>query len=323
MRNHKLNAMATVTTGMSPIAWMMALAILLTSCSRATGQSNAPPYRIAGSDLPATAPVEPLSHFTRLGVPIDAVTGHRATRSVRLDRGDLRVGPPGGGSAAVSLETATRLVRVAMVNQQASYNPALVALASVTISISGAGGVPTYRNRLAWVGFLTRRPGGTSCGGLGGGSSTPFVYVEPFGAVVLDARTGESPITYWSRGTGVCGGSSLLGPFVHKAYEVLSVPWTLTGQQAAATPANMPPGAPVSTRPKLWSFRYTMPPCGANWDSGGYYRHGELTGFFIEVQVPIDRNGGQCRPSRTLTGQFSTAIPAGHAPVGIVVGGAL
>src|SRR5579884_672678 len=197
MFDRTMSAVVTLTPRMRPLGWLAAFA-LLASCSGGGGKSATSTYPTAGSYLPGSPPVEPLSHFARLGVPVDAVTDHRLTRIVSLDGGALRIGPPGVESAAVSLATSTRLVAVAMVNQQASYNPALVTLARVTISVPGAGGVPGYRNRLAWLGFLTRRPGGTSCGGLGGASSARYIYVEPFGAVVLDARTGKSAITYWS-----------------------------------------------------------------------------------------------------------------------------
>ena len=109
------------------------------------------------------------------------------------------------------------------------------------------------------------------------------------------------------------------GPFVHRAYEVVSVPWTKVGQASAQAPPELPPGAPPPMGVEEWLVRYTMPPCGDNWDSGGYYQASRLDGFYIEVQIPMDRPS-HCIPPRSPTQAVPIFFPLRHAPVGVAVG---
>ena len=308
---HTLGVMARLGQRARSLGWLVTTTMFLASCL-GSGASLT-------SYLPTTARLGPLSRFAEVGVPVSDLRNHLVTHTVILDRGDLRIGSPGRSAAAVSLAAATRSVAVAMVNQQASYNPALVALARVSISAPGVTALPSYNDRLAWIGFLVRGPQAVSCPGVPPSVAANYIYVEPFGAVILDASTGKAVITYWSRGTGVCGGTTLVGPLVHRGYEVVSVPWIKVGQASAQAPPKLPPGVTAPTGAKEWLVRYTMPPCGDNWDSGGYYRAGRLYGFYIEVQVPMDRPS-HCPPARSLTQSISAFFPLRHAPVGVAVG---
>ena len=255
-----------------------------------------------------------ISAFAHLGVPLHAIVDHRFSRPVTIDGGALTIEPPGSKSARVSLSDAERLVMVAMVNQEAQFNPELVAIGRVSVSAPGPGDVPRYRDRLAWVGFIDPNAGPVSC--LGGASGPGYTDAPSFVVVVSDASSGKAALTYRSRGTGPCGGP-LVGPSINRAYEVLSVPWTVRGQESVPLPPT-PPGFTFPTHAKEWVIQYTMPPCGSNWDSAMTYRGRTPAGWYVEVQRPIELPTS-CRPPRKVTGSLPTDAPLLHAPTGLVV----
>ena len=163
----------------------------------------------------------------------------------------------------------------------------------MTLSLKHTAGLPGYRNRLAWMAFIQQFTA-PPCAPSPPGSSS-FSHVSPFFyVVVLDAETGKAALEYQTQGTGDCGGS-FGGPYLHRAKELLSVPWTVVSQQAA------PPGS----SPTL-VVRYTVPACGTQDMAAGYRSSSGTLTLFFDVSVPLDPPP-HCSPARTVTSSWPGA----------------
>ncbi len=246
-------------------------------------------------------------------VPVDEVAHHRVERSIVLDEGAFTAQPPGNARARVSLSHAESLMLAAYshVADATTYDPGLLSLGRVTLSLKQIAGLPVYQSRLAWIAFVqqfTAPPCGAS-GGVPRSSSTssdvsPFFYV-----MILDAQTGKAALEYQTEGTGDCG-SSFGGPYLHRAKERLSVPWTLVSQQAAAPPGSLP----------TWVVRYTVPACGSLDRESGYLSSSGKAALLILLSVPLDPPP-HCSPARTITRSWPAfGGELDHAPTGITSG---
>lgn len=299
-----LAIVAAIATGCS---------LLLAGCSSPSGSVG----DVAAINL--HVPVISRSDLAGLGVPVRDIVDNRIQQSASFDDGAFVVSPPGKISPGFALSKAKVLVEEAMVNQQADYNPSMIALARVSISVPRTAGMPSYHQRLAWIGFLGGYSEPVSCGG---GDGESYIYEPSFTSVIVDARTGTDPVTFQARGTGPCGGE-VVGPFVHRAYEVLSVPWTFVGYEPSIyprppmPPPGMPSPAPVE---KHWTAHYLMPPCGSQWDSGTVDVPHGTTKFFVEVEAPI-KPPAHCPAVGPVTAQWGTSSERlGHAPTGVLLG---
>lgn len=204
-----------------------------------------------------------------------------------------------------------------------SYSPDAVALGRVTVSSALTTGLPRYWNRLAWVGFVGPQPA-VSCPP----SPTPppgasSGHQSSFRVVLFDAQSGAAALTYTSGGTGPCS-TTVRGPTISRASEILSLPWKALGQHPVA-PASLPfpPGASVPTDLVDWEIRYTIPRCGTQFDSGTYEFPAGTTSLYIDTEVPIDPPA-RCNSARSTTvswGPESVTIGrVRHAPTGLASG---
>ena len=242
-------------------------------------------------------------------VPIGEVANHRVVGSIVLDHGAFTAQPPGDARARVSLSRAESLMLAAYSHVAAgtTYDPALLSLGRVSLPLKHTAGLPAYSNRLAWIAFVEQFSA-PSCSAPPPGFSTPR-HISPFFYVmILDAQTGKAALEYLTEGTGDCGGS-FGGPFLHRAKERLSIPWTIASQQAAA---------PGSTPSLVMS--YTVPACGTLDSESGYLSSSGKEAWLILVSVPLDPPP-DCPPARTIT----SSLPAfggqlDHAPTGITSG---
>jgi hypothetical protein len=151
--------------------------------------------------------------------------------------------------------------------------------------------LPRYVNRLAWVGIAW----GADCPATAGHSELATRYV----AVVFDADTGHSVLSYTSRSSVACSGP-VQPPTIGRPSELVSVPWQAVG--------------PSST-----GVRVTMPACSS------YFGWTEVPGAgaaSVEVQAraPFDPECGSTVPVVEVVG---SVVPLGtvqaqvtHAPVG-------
>jgi hypothetical protein len=153
--------------------------------------------------------------------------------------------------------------------------------------------LPRYVNRLAWVGIAW----GADCPATAGHSELATRYV----AVVFDADTGRSVLSYTSRSSVACSGP-VQPPTIGRPSELVSVPWQAVG--------------PSST-----GVRVTMPACSS------YFGWTEVPGAgaaSVEVQArePFDPECGSTAPVVEVVGNV---VPLGtvqaqvtHAPLGPV-----
>jgi len=251
-------------------------------------------------------------------VPVAAVANHRVVKDIVLDGGALTARPPGSAVARYSLGRAKKVVLAAYsdVANGTTYDPILVALGRVTLSLKHAVGLPSYQDRLAWIAFFQQftAPPCPSEVAPADGSYSPFFYV-----VILDAQTGKDALTYQTRGIGDCGGP-VRGPYLRRAQELLSVPWTAVGEQpvSSSPPVYLPGGNTTPTITTEWTIRYTVPACARlHVASGG--GPGPET-FLVDVEVPLDPPP-HCSPARSVT----TTWPSGngelaHSPTGLTSG---
>ena len=153
--------------------------------------------------------------------------------------------------------------------------------------------LPRYVNRLAWVGIAW----GADCPATAGHSELATRYV----AVVFDADTGRSVLSYTSRSSVACSGP-VQPPTIGRPSELVSVPWQAVG--------------PSST-----GVRVTMPACSS------YFGWTEVPGAraaSVEVQArePFDPECGSTVPVVEVVGDV---VPLGtvqaqvtHAALGPV-----
>lgn len=263
--------------------WVALLSVLLAAC---------------GSRVAAPTTTSPGDR-----VPVHALVKHRVVSDISLDGGAFTAQPPGDAKARFPLSRAKRVVLAASTGVHGPYDPALVALGRVTLALKHPG-LPSYQDRLAWVGFVSSEgftascppPTGTPTSGTS--SVSPSTYNPYFFIVVLDAGTGKAVLDYRTRGTGNCGGV-FTGPRVLRADELLSVPWSVTEQPD-----------------KQWTYSYAIPRCDRDYMRGGY---GPTETSFVIVEGPIDPPS-HCSPARTLTATVPSGITADHAPTGVTTG---
>jgi hypothetical protein len=283
----------------------------------------------------ATTPVHPVMPTSATSIvptdepegqmPTGAIAEHRIVQGVAIDGGDLVMLPAPGVTPTVSLTQAQNVVTEALTASPGTYDPSLVALGTVTLSPTLTDGLPTYRNRLAWV-VLLGPQGPVSCPAAAplAGSSPTIPSPPSFTVVILAAMAGDDALTYRSRGSGACGGG-VMAPSAQRADEVLSVPWTYEGQgpfpPGYNPPPPRPPGEPGPPPIHTASLvRFTVPACGAMDDSGTYDYPTGITYLYIDVRVPIDPPA-DCPPAHTMTFPWVGDVSsASHAPTGLASG---
>ncbi|HUE59410.1 MAG TPA: hypothetical protein VMO88_07485 [Acidimicrobiales bacterium] len=254
--------------------WLVPLALLLTACGGPMAVSK------------ATLPTE--------HVPSAAVANHRVVKDIVLDGGAFTANSPGDAKARYSLSRAEKLVLAASTAVHETGSPALVALGRVTLSLKRQGGLPSYRDRLAWIGVMSSNQSVSCAPSPPGSGSVRVLYAPYFFVVLLDAQTGKDVVDYRTRGTPNCGGE-VTGPRVLRADELLSVPWTAEGEQLG----------------------YTIPACARLYMQGGYGWGPET--MFIDVEGPIDPPP-HCSPARTVAWTSPAGSEMAHAPTGLTSG---
>jgi hypothetical protein len=156
--------------------------------------------------------------------------------------------------------------------------------------------LPTYHQRLAWVGIVWGAP--TSCPGPTTTQPTapgPTSYV----AVVIAARSENSVLAYRSGGSAPCTGTPE-APAVTEPDELLSVPWQPVG--------------PAST-----AVQVQLPACGEYYGWTQVMAPGDASADQVVAAVPIDPTCGSA-PQSQLVDQVvplgSGQGLVGHAPLG-------
>jgi hypothetical protein len=196
---------------------------------------------------------------------LSSVVAGRFSSPVQLDKGGLVVLPAGHSTPHVSEKAAEAMFRaadvvdgayrfsvlglgVATVRARAETGPAGPGTASSsttagtdgsTSSTNGStiGGAPAraplprYDARLAWVGIVW----GVGCPGSGAGSRGAARYV----AVLFDAETGGSALSYTSRSAPTCA-APVRPAGTGRPAELESVPWELVGPATTAVRVTVP-----------------------------------------------------------------------------------
>jgi hypothetical protein len=214
--------------------------------------------------------------------------------------------PTTAPSTTTPLPSTTTTPTTSPASTPTTTSPASTTTTAGPTTTTGAGGanppltlLPSYRNRLAWVGIVWGPtgacPGSTTTEPAAARSTT---YV----AIVIDAHTGQRVIAYRSGGLSACTGATQV-PTVTKPNELLSVPWQPVG--------------PAST-----AVQIQVPACGHYYGWTQVPTTGGGLADQVVVSVPFDPACGSTVPQTQAVDQV---VPLGsgqglvnHAPVGPV-----